>query len=81
MSLASPDDSPFRRGQRPELSSPLRDLPTDLILETYKAFDHISQIVALNSTSRVFYEITRVDPGPFSDAVLPRSIACHDTVV
>ncbi len=59
----------------------LEGLPTEIILEIYKHFDHISQIVALNSTSRMFYEIWRLDPATISSAVLPRSIEFYDATV
>ena len=50
-------------------------------MEIYMQFDDISQIVALNSTSRRFYEIWRLDPARISAAVLPRSIDYYDATV
>ena len=66
---------------QPRTPKSLGNLPTELILEIYRQFDQISQIVALNSTSRMFYEIWRLDPASISSAVLPRSIQYYDATV
>lgn len=66
---------------QPRTPKSLGNLPTELILEIYRHFDHVSQIVALNSTSRMFYEIWRLDPASISSAVLPRSIDYYDATV
>ncbi|CAF9942371.1 hypothetical protein IMSHALPRED_003642 [Imshaugia aleurites] len=71
----------YRPEQRRAGCKSLQDLPTELILEVYKHFNHISQIVALNSTSRIFYQIWRLDPDRISTAVVPRSIPYHDATV
>ncbi|KAL9136072.1 MAG: hypothetical protein Q9175_002724 [Cornicularia normoerica] len=75
--LSTPTTTSSSSGAQPELGN----LPTELILEIYKHFDHIAQIVALNSTSRMFYEIWRLDPGRVSSAVLLRSIDCYGATV
>lgn len=81
MSLSSTIAPTLRSDQRPRGSKSLQDLPIELLLEIYKNFDHVSQIVALNSTSRMFYQTWRLDPARISSAVLPRSIAYYDATV
>ena len=71
----------FRSKKKRAASRSLQDLPNELLLELYLQFDHVSQIVALNSTSRLFYEIWRLDPDGISSAVLPRSIAYYGATV
>lgn len=71
----------FRSKKKPAGSRSLQDLPNELIYEVFMQCDHVSQIVALNSTSRIFYGIWRLDPGRISNAVLPRSIAYYGATV
>ena len=81
-SLAALTLSPTRTvTPEPRTPKSLGSLPTEVIIEVYKQFDHTSQIVALNSTSRMFYEIWRLDPARISSAVLPRSIDYYDATV
>ncbi|CAF9932888.1 MAG: hypothetical protein ALECFALPRED_005403 [Alectoria fallacina] len=75
MSLSSKSAPSPRLDQRPGKLNLLRDLQIELIPKT---FDHISQILALNSTSRVFCQIWRLNSGHISRAILPRSIAFYD---
>lgn len=78
---ASTLSTPITTSLSSEVQPELGNLPTELILEIYNHFDHIAQIVALNSTSRMFYEIWRLDPGRVSSAVLLRSIDCYGATV
>lgn len=55
----------------------IADLPSEMILRIYRYLDGPSEIIALNSTSRLYYWIWRMNAGSICGAVIPRSIDCY----
>ena len=59
----------------------ITDLPSEMILRIYRHLNGPSEIIALNSTSRVYYWIWRMNAASISSAVLPRSIDCYTSAL
>ena len=60
-----------------EESKSIADLPSEMVLRIYRYLDGPSEIIALNSTSRLYYWIWRMNAASISGAVIPRSIDCY----
>lgn len=62
-------------------SKTLTRLPPEIILQIYGHFDSPSEITALNSTSRMYNWIWRMNAGSISSAVLSRSVRCYKSAL
>lgn len=59
----------------------ITDLPSEVILRIYRHLAGRSEIIALNSTSRMYYWIWRMNVACISSAILSRSINCYNSVL
>ena len=59
----------------------ITDLPSEMILRIFRHLDGPSEIIALNSTSRMYYWIWRMNAASISSAVLSRSINCYNSAL
>ena len=59
----------------------ITNLPPEIILQIYRHLDSPSAITALNSTSRMYNWIWRVNNASISGAVLSRSIDCYNSAL
>ena len=59
----------------------ITDLPAEIILQIYGHLDSPSEIAALNSTSRTYNWIWRMNIASISNAVLSRSIDCYNSAL
>ena len=59
----------------------ITDLPSEMILRIYRHLDSPSEMIALSSTSRMYYWIWRMNAASVSGAVLSRSIDCYKSAL